>query len=109
VKPEEAPGYTDRIKFPMDLSLIRKMIVTRRYVTSYADLHQYIALISHNCCKYNGKESDYGMVARDFEAMADQIIRMTVSAVHAKQQEHQEQQSTVSSASTSAAAATTTA
>jgi len=77
VKPEEAPGYTDRIVFPMDLSLIRKMIVTRR-IKSYAQLHQYIGLISHNCLKYNGRETDYGEVAREFEAMADEAILQAV-------------------------------
>jgi hypothetical protein len=59
VKADDAPGYTDRIVFPMDLSLIRKMIVARK-VQSYADLHQYVGLISHNCVKYNGRETDYG-------------------------------------------------
>jgi Bromodomain len=80
VKPEDAPGYTDRIFFPMDLSLIRKMIVSRR-IQSYADLHQYIGLISHNCVKYNGRESDYGIVAREFEAMADEAIRQAVTGI----------------------------
>jgi hypothetical protein len=79
VKGEDAPGYTDRIVFPMDLSLIRKMIVARK-VQSYADLHQYVGLISHNCVKYNGRETDYGMVAREFEAMADEFIRQAVAA-----------------------------
>jgi hypothetical protein len=79
VKADDAPGYTDRIVFPMDLSLIRKMIVARK-VQSYADLHQYVGLISHNCVKYNGRETDYGMVAREFEAMADFFIRQAVSA-----------------------------
>jgi hypothetical protein len=79
VKGEDAPGYTDRIVFPMDLSLIRKMIVARK-VQSFADMHQYVGLISHNCVKYNGRETDYGMVAREFEAMADEFIRQAVTA-----------------------------
>lgn len=54
VNPKEAPGYTDRILFPMDLSLIRKMIVSRM-IKSYHDLHQRIGLICHNCIKYNGR------------------------------------------------------
>jgi hypothetical protein len=79
VRGEDAPGYTDRIVFPMDLSLIRKMIVARK-VQSFADMHQYVGLISHNCVKYNGRETDYGMVAREFEAMADEFIRQAVTA-----------------------------
>jgi hypothetical protein len=54
VNPKEAPGYTERIIFPMDLSLIRKMIVAR-IVKSYKDLHIRAALICHNCVKYNGR------------------------------------------------------
>jgi hypothetical protein len=54
VNPKEAPGYADRIIFPMDLSLIRKMIVARM-IKSYADFHKSIALICHNCVKYNGR------------------------------------------------------
>jgi Bromodomain len=54
VRPEEAPGYAERILFPMDLSLVRKMIVAR-ILTSYAEVHQKIRLISHNCVKYNGR------------------------------------------------------
>lgn len=54
VNPKEAPGYTDRIPFPMDLSLIRKMIVARM-IKTYAELHQRIGLICHNCVKYNGR------------------------------------------------------
>jgi hypothetical protein len=54
VNPKEAPSYADRILYPMDLSLIRKMIVARM-VKSYADLHIRIGLICHNCVKYNGR------------------------------------------------------
>jgi hypothetical protein len=53
VKSEEAPGYTDRIYFPMDLSLIRKRILTNN-IQTYIDFHNALALISHNCVKYNG-------------------------------------------------------
>ena len=53
VKSEEAPGYTDRIDFPMDLSLIRKRIITNN-IQTYIDFHHALALISHNCVKYNG-------------------------------------------------------
>jgi hypothetical protein len=77
VRPEEAPGYIERIVFPMDLSMIRKLIVART-IKSYAELHQYIGLISHNCVKYNGRESEYGRVAREFEAAADELIRQAV-------------------------------
>lgn len=53
VRSEEAPGYTERILFPMDLSLIRKRIVANN-IQTYSDLHAALGLISHNCVKYNG-------------------------------------------------------
>ena len=55
VNPKEAPGYTDRISFPMDLSLLRKMILARQ-IKSYSDLHQRLGMICHNCVKYNGRQ-----------------------------------------------------
>lgn len=77
VKDEEAPGYSDRIRFKMDLGLMRKLI-TAGTIASYQDFHQYTALISHNCVKFNGRESDYGMLAREFEQAADEMIRAAV-------------------------------
>eukprot|EP00977_Amphora_coffeiformis_P014671 scaffold4162_cov162-Amphora_coffeaeformis.AAC.4 len=83
VRDEDAPGYSARIRFPMDLSLVRKLIVSR-HIKSLADLHTYIGLIAHNCVKYNGRETDYGIVSREFEQMADEVIRQTVLADSAK-------------------------
>ena len=77
VKPEEAPGYAERIAFPMDLGLVRKRVVAGN-IQTLADLHGAVALISHNCVKYNGRESDYGRVAIEFETMADQVILQAV-------------------------------
>jgi Bromodomain len=53
VRDEEAPGYSDRIKFPIDLSLIRKRIVAND-IQTFESFHAAIGLISHNCVKYNG-------------------------------------------------------
>ncbi len=103
VNPKEAPGYTERIRFPIDLGLIRKMI-TARIIVSFADLHQRIGLISHNCVKFNGRqefnrcsngnrsltmysnknssllyrESDYAVVTREFEQYVDELFVATV-------------------------------
>lgn len=73
VNDRDAPGYSDRILFPMDLSLVRKMI-TSQQIQSLEDLHTKIALICHNCVKFNGGASDYGLVAKDFEAYVDDAI-----------------------------------
>ncbi|KAL7532267.1 hypothetical protein ACHAWF_004066, partial [Thalassiosira exigua] len=73
VNPAEAPGYTERILFPMDLSLIRKMIVARM-IKSFSSLHQRVGLICHNCVKFNGRESDYAVITRDFEDHVDDKV-----------------------------------
>ena len=70
VDPKEAPGYIDRILFPIDLTLIKKMVVCG-YITSFEELHQQIGLICHNCVKFNGRDSDYTMLTRDFESYVD--------------------------------------
>ncbi|KAL7470107.1 hypothetical protein ACHAXS_011698 [Conticribra weissflogii] len=77
VNPLEAPGYTDRILFPMDLSLVRKMIVAKM-IRSYADFHGRVGLICHNCVKFNGRESDYAIITRDFEAYVDDQVLTAV-------------------------------
>jgi hypothetical protein len=73
VNPKDAPGYSDRILFPMDLSLIRKLIVNRT-IRSYYHIAQRIHLIGHNCVKYNGRESDYAVVTRDFESCCTEYL-----------------------------------
>jgi hypothetical protein len=85
VKDEEAPGYSDRIRFKMDLTLMRKLILAGN-ISSYKDFHEYAALISHNCVKFNGRDSDYGMLAREFERVVDDMIRHAVVSGPAMQQ-----------------------
>ena len=70
VNPLEAPGYTDRILFPIDLTLIKKMVICG-YITTFEELHQNIGLICHNCVKFNGRDSDYSMLTREFENYVD--------------------------------------
>eukprot|EP00986_Skeletonema_menzelii_P019266 scaffold27390_cov154-Skeletonema_menzelii.AAC.2 len=73
VDPALAPGYKERILFPIDLSLIRKMIVCRM-IKSYAGFHRCVGLICHNCVKFNGRESDYSALTRDFEDNVDEKV-----------------------------------
>jgi hypothetical protein len=78
VNPKDAPGYTDKVHFPMDLSLIRKLILSRT-IRSYRDFVRHVHLIGHNCVKYNGRESDYALVTREFESYASEYV---LAAVH---------------------------
>jgi hypothetical protein len=52
-------------------------------INSYAELHRRIGLICHNCMKYNGRDSDYGVVTREFEANAEEFIIHAVAAATA--------------------------
>jgi len=87
VDPAMAPGYKERILFPIDLSLIRKMIVCRM-IKSFAAFHRCVGLICHNCVKFNGRESDYSALTRDFEDNVDEkvleAVRNATSAAAAK-------------------------
>ena len=69
VNVKEAPGY-DKILFPIDLGLIKKMIVCG-HIQTFEELHQKIGMICHNCVLFNGRESDYAILTRDFENYVD--------------------------------------
>ena len=71
VNPLEAPGYNDRILFPTDLSLIKKLVMCGS-IQTFEELHQNIGLICHNCVKFNGRDSDYSILTRDFENYVDE-------------------------------------
>jgi len=73
VSDKDAPGYSERILFPMDLSLIKKMI-SNGIIVSLEQFHRKIVLICHNCVKFNGSASDYGIIARDFERYAEDVL-----------------------------------
>lgn len=70
VNPKEAPGYEDRIHFPVDMGLIKKLVLCG-HINTFEKLHQYIGLICHNCVKFNGRYSDYAALTRDFESYVD--------------------------------------
>lgn len=80
VNEREAPGYKSKILFPVDLSLLNKMVVKGK-ITSFKEFHRYIGILSHNCVKFNGRESDYGLVAREFEGFVDDIIVNAVAKI----------------------------
>lgn len=40
-------------------------------IQTFEELHQRIGLICHNCVKFNGRESDYALLTRDFESYVD--------------------------------------
>jgi hypothetical protein len=82
--------------------------VSRRIV-SFADLAEALGWISHNCVKYNGRESDYGLVAREFEHMVDETIWQAVQSFEMPTGEASEGQPGGAAANNSSANAATTA
>jgi hypothetical protein len=40
-------------------------------IGTFEDLYQHIGLICHNCVKFNGRDSDYSMLTREFENYVD--------------------------------------
>lgn len=70
VNPLEAPGYAERIVFPMDLTLVKKLILCN-HISTFEEMHQFIGLICHNCVKFNGRDSDYSILTREFESYVD--------------------------------------
>lgn len=70
VDPKEAPGYEDKILFPVDMTLIKKFVLCG-HINTFEKLHQYIAMICHNCIKYNGRYSDYAAITKEFESYVD--------------------------------------
>ena len=70
VNPKEAPGYEERILFPVDMALIKKFVLCG-HIQTFERLHQYIGMICHNCVKFNGRYSDYAMLTKDFENYVD--------------------------------------
>jgi hypothetical protein len=49
---------------------------------THSHTHKHNTL-GHNCVKYNGRESEYAAVAREFEATADRIISEALPAAAA--------------------------
>jgi hypothetical protein len=88
VSDKDAPGYSERILFPMDLSLMKKMI-TNGIITSLEQLHRKVVLICHNCVKFNGAASDYGMIAREFEKYAEDTLWNAIESVVLSSNQHQ--------------------
>lgn len=70
VNPKEAPGYEERIPFPVDMALIKKFVLCG-HIQTFERLHEYIGMICHNCVKFNGRYSDYAMLTKDFESYVD--------------------------------------
>lgn len=57
VTEEDAPGYFEIIKYPIDLSTIRAKLESKTYAST-AEFFGDLKLITQNCFKYNPKETE---------------------------------------------------
>lgn len=62
VSDEQAANYSKVIKNPIDLSTIRKKILSSRY-TSKDEFKSDVDLMWDNCITYNGQDSEIGLLA----------------------------------------------
>jgi len=61
VTEEEAPGYFDVVKNPMDFGTMRDKVISGRYdilSDSYQGLYEDFLLVMDNCALYNGDNEE---------------------------------------------------
>ena len=66
VDPKDVPNYDAIIKYPMDLSLVRKKLAQQRY-ENVEDCLDDIQIVFDNCKNFNGAENAYYHLALRFE------------------------------------------
>uniref|UniRef100_K1PW96 Cat eye syndrome critical region protein 2 n=1 Tax=Magallana gigas TaxID=29159 RepID=K1PW96_MAGGI len=74
VAEEEAPGYHDIIKRPMDLSTIEKKLTGRAYRTKNRFV-QDLNLMLDNCRQFNGENSDLGEMASRLQRFVNRLVK----------------------------------
>jgi hypothetical protein len=74
---DEAPGYFDVVKRPMDLSTVRRKLEDGDYATVH-DWEEDVLLTFSNAFCYNGKGSPVGVIAADLQTLFRDLIK-TVS------------------------------
>jgi hypothetical protein len=74
---DEAPGYFDIIKRPMDFSTIRRRLQNNEYATVH-DWKEEVQLIFSNACAYNGKASPIGAIAIELQSQFRELAKTIV-------------------------------
>ena len=72
---DEAPGYFDIVKTPMDLKTIRQKLDDGQYLT----VHQWkedVLLVFSNAVLYNGKGSPVGVIASELHQVFRSLAKM---------------------------------
>jgi hypothetical protein len=71
---DEAPGYFDVVKRPMDLSTVRRKLEDGDYATVH-DWKEDVLLTFSNALCYNGKGSPVGVIATDLQALFRDLVK----------------------------------
>ena len=74
VDPLEAPGYSDVIENPMDLSTIEKKLNEGKYQTKEEFLKDFDLMID-NCLEFNGTDTVYSRCALDIKSKLEKLFR----------------------------------
>ncbi|XP_048779537.2 uncharacterized protein LOC125682944 isoform X2 [Ostrea edulis] len=74
VTEEDAPGYHDIIRRPMDLATIEKKLTNRAYRTKNRFV-QDLNLMLDNCRLYNGENSELGEMAARLQRFVNRIVK----------------------------------
>ena len=74
VKEDEAPGYSDIIKQPMDLSTMEVKLQKGEYVTKESFESDFM-LMTENCRKYNDAATIYVRNANSLEKKFKSLIK----------------------------------
>ncbi|XP_052801093.1 uncharacterized protein LOC128231883 [Mya arenaria] len=74
VTDDDAPGYSDVIKRPMDMSRIEQKVEQREYRQTAHFLSDF-KLMFNNCKRFNGPDSEFSECARSMELMLKKYIK----------------------------------
>lgn len=77
-----APGYSKRIKNPIDLTTIKKKAKNQEY-TSFDDFAFDVHLLFNNCAAYNGETHDVTIYGREIERKFNEHVAEAAKAMAA--------------------------
>lgn len=84
IKEEDAPGYFDVVKTPMDLGTVERKFMLGSYHSSPSDVVEDIRLIWRNCVSYNLHDSAIFKTAVAHAQLFEENLRLVIKRDHDK-------------------------